>query len=174
MYFYIYLFLCPYVNKVGQSRSSLYAEYTRCPCSQRWFHLSFVLAAMETWMIIYCNAVLSPFLRKNLSNNVTWMSSSLLLETKTRSWKHSERRKRVSRALSASTIQDGVKHGQMCFIHNHSTPSAASCRPARTAGSRSIYISALNWQLIHRLHVQNETEVSHLVHDHLLSTVVQL
>ncbi len=28
----------------------------------------------------------------------------------------------VSRALSASAIQDGVKHGQMCFTHNHSTP----------------------------------------------------
>ncbi len=36
------------------------------PCSQRWFHFSFVLnlaTAMKTWMIIYCNAVLAcrPF-----------------------------------------------------------------------------------------------------------------
>ncbi len=36
------------------------------PCSQRWFHFSFVLnlaMAMKTWMIIYCNAVLAcrPF-----------------------------------------------------------------------------------------------------------------
>ncbi len=46
----------------------------KAPCSQRWFHFSFVLAAMETWMIIYCNAVLSPFSRTNLSNHVTWMS----------------------------------------------------------------------------------------------------
>ncbi len=29
--------------------------------------------AMKTWMIIYCNAALSPFLCKNQSNHVTWM-----------------------------------------------------------------------------------------------------
>ncbi len=31
-------------------------------------------AAMKTWMIIYCNVVLSPFLCEKQSNNVTWKS----------------------------------------------------------------------------------------------------
>ncbi len=32
-------------------------------------------AAMKTWIMIYCNAVLSPFLRNNLSNHVTWLKT---------------------------------------------------------------------------------------------------
>ncbi len=81
---------------------------------------------MKTWMAIYCNAVLSsPFLRKNPSKHVTWMWWSLLLETKTTSWKHSEPRKRH---CFASAIQDEVKHREMCFIHNHSNKWA---RPAQ-------------------------------------------
>ncbi len=65
---------------------------------------------MKTRMIIYCNAVLSPFLRKNQSNHVTWMSSSLSLETKKKVKSITSReRDTVSRALSASVIRDGVK-----------------------------------------------------------------
>ncbi len=68
-----------------QSRCSLYAEYASCvrpPKHQGPLALKgeFILvsfwiwpAAMKAWMIIYCNAVLSPFLRKNQSNHVTWM-----------------------------------------------------------------------------------------------------
>ncbi len=44
---------------------------------------------MKTWMLIYCNAVLSLFPCK-ISQSVTWMSQSLLLETETTSWKHNE------------------------------------------------------------------------------------
>ncbi len=66
-----------------QSRSSLYTEYTSCveppkhqgpPSSQREFHFLIWPAAMKTWMIIYCNAVLSPFLCEKQSNHVMWMS----------------------------------------------------------------------------------------------------
>ncbi len=37
---------------------------------------------MKTWMLISFNAVLSPFLRKNQSTHVMWMSYSLLLKKK--------------------------------------------------------------------------------------------
>ncbi len=87
-----------------QSRSSLYTEYTNCVGPRKHsntlalkddfiFRFRIWPAAMKTWMIIYCNAVLLPFLHKNQSNHVTWMWWSLLLETKTLSWKHSEPQK---------------------------------------------------------------------------------
>ncbi len=43
----------------------------------------------------------------------------------------------VSRALSTSTIQDGVKHEQMRFIHNHSKPPPDTVlrRAPRSLGS---------------------------------------
>ncbi len=77
-----------------QSRSSLYTEYTSCVGPRKHsntlalkddfiFRFRIWPAAMKTWMIIYCNAVLLPFLHKNQSNHVTWMWWSLLLETKT-------------------------------------------------------------------------------------------
>ncbi len=39
-----------------------------------YFHFRIWSTAMKTQMTIYCNAVLSPFLCKNQSNHVTWMS----------------------------------------------------------------------------------------------------
>ncbi len=50
-------------------------ETPGAPCSQRWFHFSLVLEfgqRLKTWMIIYCNAALSLFLREKQSNHVTW------------------------------------------------------------------------------------------------------
>ncbi len=65
------------------------------PCSQRCFNFSFVFEfvqrLLKTWMII---SFLSPSLRKHQSNDVTWMSYSLLLETKESSWKRTEPQKR--------------------------------------------------------------------------------
>ncbi len=69
--------------------------------------------AMKTWWFIVMQYGRRPFYVTNLSNHVTWMWWSLLLETKTMSWKHSEPRKRH---CFVSAIQDR----EMCFIHNHS------------------------------------------------------
>ncbi len=112
-----------------QSRSSLYAEYTSCVgppkhqgarlCSQRGFHLvSFLKLASgyENMNDQYFNAVsCHPLYVKNHSNHVTWTSYSLLHETP----KITNRgRDAVSRVLSVSVIRDGVKRGQMRFIHS--------------------------------------------------------
>ncbi len=56
-----------------------------------------------------------PLYVKSQSNHVTWMSYSLLHETKK---KKNCGRDTVSRALSVSAIRDGVKHGQMRFLHS--------------------------------------------------------
>ncbi len=75
-----------YLHRFDQRRSSLHAEYASCvgppktPGGPLALKDVFILVsfwiwqeAMKTWMIIYCNVALSPFLRKNLSNHVTWM-----------------------------------------------------------------------------------------------------
>ncbi len=76
-------------------------------------------------MIISFNAVrcLSPSLRKNQSNHVTWMSTVSCLKKKKKK-KRVERVPRLpvpkeyGRDRFSSAIQDGVKHGQMRFIHS--------------------------------------------------------
>ncbi len=110
-----------------QSRSSLYAEYASpkhqgAPLLSKMISSNFRIwpAVIKTWMIIDCNAVLSRILHKNLSNRVTWMSYSLLLETKTMSWKHSEPRKR-------HCFSSAIRDGQMRFIHSFIPPPAHCC-----------------------------------------------
>ncbi len=51
---------------------------------------------------------------------------------KTTSRKHSEPQKRHG---FSSAIQDGVKHGQMCFIHKHTPPDTVLRRAPRSLGS---------------------------------------
>ncbi len=114
-------------------RSSLYAEYASCegppehqgaPFLSKMFSLKFSFlswpAVVKTWIINYFNAVRShPLYVKSQSTHVTWTPYSPLHETKTpQKTSVPSRRRDVSRVLSASAIRDGVKHGQIRFIHS--------------------------------------------------------
>ncbi len=71
-------------------------------------------------MIIYCNAARSPFLRKTVKSCNVNVVKSLARDKKKKRVESIASRKRntVSRALSASAIRGGVKHGQMRFINS--------------------------------------------------------
>ncbi len=73
---------------------------------------------MKIWMIIYCNAVLSAFLREEQSNHVMY---NLLLETKKMCWKYSESWKRCcfSSAFRECHQTNAFIHSLHSFIRSH-------------------------------------------------------
>ncbi len=108
-----------------QNRSSLQAEYTNClgplkhqgpPCSQKWFRIW--PAVMKTWMIIYFNAVrclpyyvkICQIMQCECRKVSCWRLKKRVESIASRG------RDTISQALSASTIRDGMKHGQLHFI----------------------------------------------------------
>ncbi len=87
------------------------------PCSQIFFR---IFVSFWVWPehsnLFECGA-LSPSLRKNLSNRVTWMSYSLAKKNKKTSWKRTESWKRW--ALSSSANRDGVKQTNALHPYFH-------------------------------------------------------